>query len=44
MLGEQLFPSETVLLENAAEVDEQVEAVRRAVCGDDLEAQTELWA
>lgn len=44
MLGEQLFPSETVLLENSAEVDEPVEAIRRAVCGDDLEAQTELWA
>ena len=44
ILGEQLFPSETVLLENTAEVDEEVEAVRRAVCGDDLEAQTELWA
>lgn len=44
VLGEQLFPSETVLLENTAEVDGAVEAVRRAVCGDDLEAQTELWA
>lgn len=44
VLGEQLFPSETVLLENTAEVDERTDAVRRAVCGDDLESQTELWA
>jgi hypothetical protein len=44
MLGEQLFPSETVLLENTAEVDDAVESIRGAVCGDDLEAQTELWA
>jgi hypothetical protein len=44
VLGEQLFPSETVLLENSAEVDETVEAVRAIVSGEDLREETELWA
>lgn len=44
MLGEQLFPSETVLLENSAELDDEIEAIRATISGDDLKEQTELWA
>ncbi|MEF8801538.1 MAG: hypothetical protein V5A38_00795 [Halolamina sp.] len=44
ILGEQLFPSETVLLENSAEVDEEIERIRATISGDDLREQTELWA
>ncbi|MFB6221441.1 MAG: hypothetical protein ABEH90_08380 [Halolamina sp.] len=44
VLGEQLFPSETVLLENSAELDETVKAVRATVSGEDLREETELWA
>jgi hypothetical protein len=44
ILGEQLFPSETVLLENSAEVDEEIERIRTTISGDDLREQTELWA
>jgi hypothetical protein len=33
-LGEQLFPSETVLMENACEADEDVDAVKRALATD----------
>jgi len=44
VLGEQLFPSETVLLENSAEVDETVEAIRATISGGDLRKETELWA
>jgi hypothetical protein len=36
-LGEQLFPSETVLMENACETDEGVEAVKRALATDTAE-------
>lgn len=43
VLGEQLFPSETVLLENTAEVDAEIEAVRSIITGG-LREQTELWA
>ncbi|THE65022.1 hypothetical protein D8Y22_10475 [Salinadaptatus halalkaliphilus] len=39
LLGEQLFPSETVLLENHSEVDESVAAVRSLLNGDDLETE-----
>lgn len=44
-IGEQLFPSETVLLENTAEVadDEEIELVRSIVTGG-LREETELWA
>jgi hypothetical protein len=44
VLGEQLFPSETVLLENSAEVGEDVAAIRSVISGEDLRAETELWA
>jgi ATP phosphoribosyltransferase len=43
VLGEQLFPSETVLLENTAEIDEEIEAVRSLITGG-LREETELWA
>ncbi len=45
VLGEQLFPSETVLLENTAEVDgePEIETVRSIISGG-LQDQTELWA
>ena len=43
VLGEQLFPSETVLLENTAEVDEEIEGVRSLITGG-LREETELWA
>jgi len=43
VLGEQLFPSETVLLENTAEVDAEIEAVRSIITGG-LREETELWA
>ena len=43
VLGEQLFPSETVLLENTVEVDEETEAVRSIITGG-LREETELWA
>jgi hypothetical protein len=43
VLGEQLFPSETVLLENTAEVDDEIEAVRSIITGG-LHEETELWA
>ena len=43
VLGEQLFPSETVLLENTAEVDEGIENVRSIITGG-LREETELWA
>ena len=43
VLGEQLFPSETVLLENTAEVDAEIEAVRSTITGG-LREETELWA
>ncbi|QLK26018.1 hypothetical protein HYG81_18380 [Natrinema zhouii] len=39
LLGEQLFPSETVLLENAAETTETVELVRSLLNGADLETE-----
>ena len=39
LLGEQLFPSETVLLENESELSEPVAAVRSLLNGDDLETQ-----
>jgi hypothetical protein len=38
-LGERLFPSETVLLENAAEVTETVRRARDVFVGPDLETQ-----
>lgn len=44
VVGEQLFPSETVLLENTEEVDDEVAAIRAIVSGEDLRAETELWA
>ena len=43
VLGEQLFPSETVLLENTAEIDDEIAAVRSIVTGG-LREETELWA
>ena len=45
VLGEQLFPSETVLLENTAEVagEDEIEAVR-SIISRGLRAETELWA
>ncbi|ELY82272.1 hypothetical protein [Natrinema pallidum] len=39
LLGEQLFPSETVLLENAAETTETVALVRALLNGGDLETE-----
>ncbi|ELY88537.1 hypothetical protein [Natrinema altunense] len=39
LLGEQLFPSETVLLENAAETTETVAFVRSLLNGGDLETE-----
>ncbi|WP_226006480.1 hypothetical protein [Natrinema salinisoli] len=39
LLGEQLFPSETVLLENAAETTETIEFVRSLLNGGDLETE-----
>ncbi|SEW32497.1 hypothetical protein [Natrinema salifodinae] len=39
LLGEQLFPSETVLLENTAETSETVEFVRSLLNGADLETE-----
>ncbi|WP_049924986.1 hypothetical protein [Halopiger goleimassiliensis] len=39
LLGEQLFPSETVLLENVSEVSESIAAVRALLDGDDLETK-----
>ncbi|AXR78106.1 hypothetical protein [Natrarchaeobaculum sulfurireducens] len=39
LLGEQLFPSETVLLENESELSETVATVRSLLDGDDLETQ-----
>ena len=38
VLGEHLFPSETMLMENQAEADERVERVRELVVGSDLES------
>lgn len=38
-LGERLFPSETVLLENTAERTEAVERATDAIVGDDLESK-----
>ncbi|MFW5911550.1 MAG: hypothetical protein ACOCSD_07045 [Halolamina sp.] len=45
VVGEQLFPSETVLLENTAEVtgEDEIEAVRSIITGG-LREETELWA
>jgi hypothetical protein len=45
VLGEKLFPSETVLLENTAEVagEEAIEAVR-SIISRGLRDETELWA
>ncbi len=45
VLGEQLFPSETVLLENTVEVadEERIESVRSIISGG-LQEETELWA
>ena len=39
LLGEQLFPSETVLLENTSEVSETVADVRSLLNGGDLETE-----
>ncbi|WP_254763998.1 hypothetical protein [Natrinema marinum] len=39
LLGEQLFPSETVLLENTAETTETIEFVRSLLNGTDLETE-----
>ncbi|WP_226482946.1 hypothetical protein [Natrinema amylolyticum] len=39
LLGEQLFPSETVLLENTAETTETVDLVRSLLNGGDLETE-----
>ena len=39
LLGEQLFPSETVLLENSAETTETVDLVRSLLNGGDLETE-----
>lgn len=44
VLGEQLFPSETVLLENPTESMPAVEAVKAALSGGDLRAKTALSA
>ncbi|WP_254767987.1 hypothetical protein [Salinilacihabitans rarus] len=41
-LGERLFPSETVLMENAAEVTDAVRAVRSLLTGVERETETEL--
>ncbi|MFB6235268.1 MAG: hypothetical protein ABEH81_03030 [Halopenitus sp.] len=38
VLGEHLFPSETMLMENQAEADERVERVRELVVGSDMES------
>ncbi|GAB3422254.1 hypothetical protein GCM10027435_26750 [Haloparvum alkalitolerans] len=38
VLGEHLFPSETVLMENRAEADPSVERVRELLVGPDLES------
>jgi len=45
VLGEQLFPSETVLLENTEEVagEDAIETVRSVITGG-LREETELWA
>jgi hypothetical protein len=42
LLGEQLFPSETVLLENTAETSPTVETVRSLLNGGDLETELAL--
>ncbi|WP_312908930.1 hypothetical protein [Natronosalvus caseinilyticus] len=42
VLGEQLFPSETVLMENAAEISSEVAAVRSLLAGDDTETELEV--
>jgi hypothetical protein len=39
VLGEHLFPSETVLMENAAETTETAERVARAITGPDVETE-----
>lgn len=39
LLGERLFPSETVLLENASEVSPTIAAVRSLLNGNDLETE-----
>lgn len=42
VLGDRLFPSETVLMENAAEVTETVAAVRSLLAGPERAAETAL--
>ncbi|UTF53072.1 hypothetical protein [Natronosalvus rutilus] len=42
VLGEQLFPSETVLMENAAEISPEVATVRSLLAGDDTETELEV--
>ncbi|MFC7214913.1 hypothetical protein ACFQO4_12605 [Saliphagus sp. GCM10025334] len=42
VLGEQLFPSETVLMENAAEISSEVAAVRSLLEGDETETELEV--
>ncbi|MFB6129952.1 MAG: hypothetical protein ABEJ28_03920, partial [Salinigranum sp.] len=37
VLGEHLFPSETVLMENEREVDDAARTVRRLLAGPDLD-------
>ena len=39
LLGDRLFPSETVMLENDSELTDQVAAVRSLLNGDDLETE-----
>ena len=39
LLGEHLFPSETVLMENVREVDDRADRVRSLVSGDDLDSE-----
>ena len=39
LLGERLFPSETVMLENGSELTDSVAAVRSVLDGDDLETE-----
>ncbi|USZ72901.1 hypothetical protein [Natronosalvus halobius] len=42
VLGEQLFPSETVLMENAAEISSEVAAVRSLLADGDTETELEV--
>jgi hypothetical protein len=44
VLGEQLFPSETVLLENPAESTAAVDDLKAALSGEDLDEETALTA